>query len=288
MSLQKLIISLLVFAAGEAGLEGQFAQTNNFNGVNLSIPDGDLDGVQDVRSVVSDITQITSVRVWLKVSGNFNGDLYIYLRHNDGISSHISVLLNRPGRSTTNDYGYADSGFNVVFDDMTANDIHIYQQVAIPPAGTPLTGTWQPDARFEDPLIATTDFPRSAFLSDFGGMSAGGEWTLFLVDVDEGGTNFLDSWGLQITGRASPSIIWTNPPAIIYGTALGPDQLNATADVPGTFVYNPPAGTVFTVSNNQPLSVTFQPDDTNSYVVASASVSLTVLPAPLIVNADNQ
>jgi subtilisin-like proprotein convertase family protein len=287
MSLQKLIISLLVFAAGEAGLEGQFAQTNNFNGVNLSISDGDLDGVQDVRSVVSDITQITSVRVWLKVSGNFNGDLYVYLRHNDGNSSHISVLLKRPGRSKTNDFGYADSGFDAVFDDTAANDIHIYQQVAIPPAGTPLTGTWQPDARFEDPLIATTDFPRSAFLSDFEGMSAGGGWTLFLVDVDEGGTNFLDSWGLQITGRANPSITWTNPPAIIYGTALGLDQLNATADAPGTFVYNPPAGTVFTVSNNQPLSVTFQPDDTNSYVVASDAVSLTVLPAPLIVNADN-
>ncbi len=99
MSFQKLIIALLVFAAGEAGLQGQFAQTNSFDGVNMSIPDGDLDGVQDVRNVTSDITQITSVRVRLKISGDFNGDLYVYLRHDDGISSHICVLLNRPGRT---------------------------------------------------------------------------------------------------------------------------------------------------------------------------------------------
>ena len=128
MSFQKLIIALLVFAAGEAGLQGQFAQTNSFDGVNMSIPDGDLDGVQDVRNVTSDITQITSVRVRLKISGDFNGDLYVYLRHDDGISSHISVLLNRPGNTAVTSFGYADYGFDVVFDDMAANDIHNYQK----------------------------------------------------------------------------------------------------------------------------------------------------------------
>jgi subtilisin-like proprotein convertase family protein len=288
MSLQKLMISLLVFAAGEAGLQGQFAQTNSFDGVNLSIPDGDLDGVQDVRSVVSNISQITSVRVRLNISGDFNGDLYVYLRHNDGNSSHICVLLNRPGRTSTNNYGYSDYGLGVLFDDTAANDIHTYQQVTIPPAGAPLTGTWQPDARFEDPLIVTPDFPRSAFLDEFAGMSAGGEWTLFLADVDEGGTNFLNSWGIEITGTVAPSITWTNPAAIIYGTALGPDQLNASANVPGTFVYNPPAGTLMTVGNNQPLSVTFLPDDTNNYSMTSDGALLTVLPEPLTVSADGQ
>src|SRR5208282_3040627 len=102
MNLFKSTMTLLVFAAGIAGLEAQFAQTNYFTGVNLSVPDGDLDGVEDVRNVASDITQIGSVRVWLQISGNFNGDLYVYLRHSDGNSSHICVLLNRPGRSATN------------------------------------------------------------------------------------------------------------------------------------------------------------------------------------------
>jgi len=35
----------------------------------------------------------------------------------------------------------------------------------------------------------------------------------------------------------------------VYGTALGATQLNATASVPGTFVYAPPAGTVLNAGN---------------------------------------
>ena len=44
--------------------------------------------------------------------------------------------------------------------------------------------------------------------------------------------------------KATPTITWANPADITYGTALGATQLNATADVPGTFVYTPAAGTV--------------------------------------------
>ena len=37
---------------------------------------------------------------------------------------------------------------------------------------------------------------------------------------------------------ATPSITWTPPASIVYGTALGSTQLNASAGVPGTFAYN--------------------------------------------------
>jgi subtilisin-like proprotein convertase family protein len=288
MNLIKLITTTFVFVGGVMEACGQLTQTNTFSNVNLSVPDGNTAGVQDIRSVSSEINQITSVRVFLKIAGQFNGDLYVYLRHNNGSSTHISVLLNRPGRTTSNIYGYADSGLDVTFDDTAANDIHTYENETNPPANTPLYGTWQPDARFVDPAIVTSDFPRSAFLNVFDGMDASGEWTLFVADVSPGGTNFLDSWGLELTGTVSPSITWSNPADIIYGAALGPGQLNATANVPGTFAYNPPAGTVLAAGNNQPLSVTFLPDDTNTYAVESAGVSLNVLPQPLTVSADNQ
>ena len=39
-------------------------------------------------------------------------------------------------------------------------------------------------------------------------------------------------------------ITWANPAGIVYGTALGSAQLDATASVPGTFTYSPAAGTV--------------------------------------------
>lgn len=73
----------------------------------------------------------------------------------------------------------------------------------------------------------------------------------------------------------TPVITWTQPGSILYGTALGGSQLNATANVPGTFVYSPAAGTV-PGAGAQTLSVTFTPTDTVNYGTATASVTLTV------------
>ena len=280
MNLAKAVVIILVFEVGVMSLYGHVAQTNLFTNVNLPIPDDNLSGAQDIRTVVSDITYITSVKVRLKVTGNFNGDLYGYLRHSNGSTTHISVLLNRPGRTASNGFGYSDNGFDVTFADTATNDIHTYRSVITPPTGLPLTGEWQPDARFVDPYIVTTTSPRSAFLSGFAGMSAGGEWTLFVADVDGGATNFLNSWGLELAGKTTPVITWTNPSPITYGTALGVSQLNATADVPGTLAYNPAPGSLLPAGSNQTLAVTFTPDDTSSYVVATASVMLTVIDVP--------
>ena len=51
-------------------------------------------------------------------------------------------------------------------------------------------------------------------------------------------------------------ITWNAPAAITYGAALSSTQLNATADVPGAFVYSPAAGTVLK-AGTQTLSVVF-------------------------------
>ena len=74
-------------------------------------------------------------------------------------------------------------------------------------------------------------------------------------------------------------ITWTTPAPIVYGTALGAAQLNATAPVPGAFVYTPAAGTILDAGANQTLSVTFMPADTASYSPATASVTITVTKA---------
>jgi hypothetical protein len=73
----------------------------------------------------------------------------------------------------------------------------------------------------------------------------------------------------------APVIIWSTPTAISYGTPLSATQLDATASVPGTFVYSPAAGTVLAVGA-QTLSVIFTPADTTDYTTASASVQLAV------------
>ena len=44
--------------------------------------------------------------------------------------------------------------------------------------------------------------------------------------------------------KVTPITSWSSPAGIAYGAVLGPTQLDATASVPGTFTYSPPAGTV--------------------------------------------
>ena len=55
-------------------------------------------------------------------------------------------------------------------------------------------------------------------------------------------------------------------------------QLNATASVPGTFVYTPAAGTVLAVGTHT-LATVFSPSDATRYNSASASTTVTVNPA---------
>ena len=80
-------------------------------------------------------------------------------------------------------------------------------------------------------------------------------------------------------GKATPVITWSNPASVTFGSALSSEELNAAANVPGTFVYTPPAGTVLPVGNNQTLSVQFTPADTTDYNGASASVQISVTAA---------
>ena len=75
--------------------------------------------------------------------------------------------------------------------------------------------------------------------------------------------------------QATPLITWATPAAITYGTALSATQLDASANVPGTFAYWPAAGTVPT-AGNQTLTVTFTPTDAADYTGATASVAMAV------------
>ncbi|MGO8765356.1 MAG: protease pro-enzyme activation domain-containing protein [Limisphaerales bacterium] len=97
------------------------------------------------------------------------------------------------------------------------------------------------------------------------------------------GTNLIGA----LTPGSSPiasTLVWTNPVAIVYGAALGSTQLNASANVPGTFAYAPPAGVVLNAGTNL-LSVVFNPNDTFDYSSVTARTSLVVSPASLTVTA---
>ena len=86
-------------------------------------------------------------------------------------------------------------------------------------------------------------------------------------------------------GKADHSMVWTQPPPIVYGTALGASQLNAVILVPGHMAYSPAAGTVLKPGTHT-LSVRHTPSDPTNNEPTSASVMITVTKAPLTVTAD--
>ena len=109
----------------------------------------------------------------------------------------------------------------------------------------------------------------------------------YLVTATISDANYSGSGSATLTvNKATPSITWTAPAAITSGTALSGAQLNASASVPGTFVYAPPSGTIL-AAGTQNLSVTFTPADAADYTAASAAVALTVLQAPAITSANS-
>jgi hypothetical protein len=85
--------------------------------------------------------------------------------------------------------------------------------------------------------------------------------------------------------QAMPQIVWPVPAVIAVGTALSSAQLNASvmvpggsAALPGSFLYSPAAGTVFTSSGPETLSMMFTPQDETDYASAEASVTVAVAP----------
>jgi len=76
--------------------------------------------------------------------------------------------------------------------------------------------------------------------------------------------------------QVTPIINWSKPADIVYGTALCSTQLDASASVPGTFIYNPPSGTILS-AGTQTLDVSLTPTDNVNYTIASANVKINVL-----------
>src|SRR5213594_3804083 len=142
MKTKKVLLGLLPVLASALTAHAQNFETYTFTTFggqpSLAIPDGSASGVSDLRSVSSAITAIGNFTVFLNISAEFNGDLYAYLRHDSG----FSILLNRPGRTADNPFGYADSGLNIGLSDAVPYDynIHSYRAVLTPAAGSPVRG----------------------------------------------------------------------------------------------------------------------------------------------------
>jgi len=90
---------------------------------------------------------------------------------------------------------------------------------------------------------------------------------------------------INVTAKKDPVITWANPADISFGTLLSATQLNAVADVPGTFVYTPIIGTKLNVGDNQELKVDFTPT-VATYNTATKTVKINVKAMPTVTDYD--
>lgn len=165
-----------------------------------AIPDGNLNGRADVRTITEVEGVIQDVNVFLDFrgigpDGGWNGDIYASLQHGSG----YSVLLNRVGRAAGRAYGSTGNGFEILLDDSAAGgDIHQHSPLG---SGEMLSGIFAPDGRNLSPIDSLAAFeaaPRSALLDAFVGLPVAGDWTLLVIDASSGGTLELREWGLRI------------------------------------------------------------------------------------------
>jgi hypothetical protein len=109
-----------------------------------------------------------------------------------------------------------------------------------------------------------------------------------LVGSDARQSNYTVSLvsGTLTVGQGIPIMTWINPSPITYGSALTSNQLNAAANIPGSFAYIPTNGSVLNACTNMLLSV-FTPTDGVDYSNVTNTVNLVVSPIPLLVTASN-
>src|SRR6266404_3830563 len=180
--------------------------------------------------------------------------LYAFTGETDGAAPIAGVIQAADG----NFYGVTQSGG--AFGGGTAFRLR---------SAIPTTITWNPPAPIEygtalsaTQLDATASVPGTfAYMPPAGTVLEAGPQTL-AVTFTPTDTNYAIATGTVtlIVTAATPVITWNPPASIAYGRALSARELNATANIPGTFAYSPPAGTVFGVGT-QTLSVTFTPTD---------------------------
>ena len=166
------LIGCLALALGNCMAHADYTFTVN---PNAAIPDGNPIGMVSVGTVSGAPSLVSAVTVNLDITGGFNGDLYAYL-----VAPNQTTTATLLGVLPGGDFTHVGSGYNVTFSDASLVNIQNASQTY----GQQLNGTY------------SSVVP----LSVFNGLSANGNWRLFIADLASGGGQArLNSWGLSIT-----------------------------------------------------------------------------------------
>jgi hypothetical protein len=204
---------------------------------------------------------------------------YMFLAGASGLCVPQPAFLDVPSPITTT-YGAGTYPGVAILRDATGaplagKTITLYQRVSETPGqagqSTTMTTDMNGMVRWDAPFSAAAGTYELGFQASFEGdqQHAYTQLTSATVNVE----------------KAAPALTWTAPAPIVYGTSLGAAQLNATANVPGSFAYTPGAGALLGAGAGQPLNATFTPADPANYTGGTVATSITVAPAPLVVRA---
>ena len=178
------IIALLLVMG--VRLEAQTTTNSYTLTPNTAITDGSPVGVTEQFTVSGLGGAIADIQIQLDLTGGFNGDLYAYLV---GPQGQMAVLLNRPGVTGSNPFGYGNAGLNITLDSSSAN-IHGYGSGYSTNGLGQVTGTWGADGRNIEPQSLGTVFDSAATTSNlnlFQDGNGNGVWTFFIADLSGGG-----------------------------------------------------------------------------------------------------
>lgn len=156
---------------------------------SVVVPNPGLTNIFDVRASLFLSSPDEADLMWL-------GDMYATLTHGTASENErVAVLLNRPGRSTADEWGSAISSLAVTFDDSGAAP-NAYS-ISSP------TGIYRADGRISvNPYGSPVDFSAGSAGLDAldGAWLASNRWSLLVADTEAGGQGRLDAWKLTITG----------------------------------------------------------------------------------------
>jgi DNA-binding beta-propeller fold protein YncE len=94
------------------------------------------------------------------------------------------------------------------------------------------------------------------------------------ADLPANGSVVVSSGQVECGQQSDAEITWS-PAGLPYGQPLGAAQLNAAANVPGTFTYTPAAGAILPAGTHE-LSVLFTPSDPSRYRSVTRQAMVTI------------
>jgi hypothetical protein len=250
-----LTISAFAITPGQNANAGDFSQTNTCGALPATVLPGASCSVSIVLTASTTLPESASLVITDNSSLVSSNTQTVSLADNGAIG-HPSQTTVTPGPS-------------IVFGGATTATVSLTSQYGTPPGFVTLT--------VDSFAPISQQLTNGGAVFQLTGLTAGVHQLVALYPTQVGGFQTSTGTSTITVTKASPTVTWASPAAIVAGVPLSSAQLNATASVAGSYVYSPPSGTVLPAGNSQGLSVSFIPADTNDYNVGSATTSINVL-----------